>query len=177
MKHDLRYIKTEKAIRKALHELAQEKDINKITVKELSERAEINKTTFYSHYETLPILIQTLENEIIEYIISNLDRVTLLFEDSDKFIDNLYNNLQDCNINGINKFNIGDQHFANLLAESIEKEVILRNINTSKYSQISSLLTFIIYGLLGVVKAEKSEIKDIESIKKFVKIGIMGINK
>ena len=46
IKHDLRYIKTEKAIRKTFHELLQEKDINRITVKELTERAEINKTTF-----------------------------------------------------------------------------------------------------------------------------------
>ena len=46
MKHDLRYTKTEKAIRKTFHELLQEKDIRRITVKELAERAEINKTTF-----------------------------------------------------------------------------------------------------------------------------------
>ena len=50
IKHDLRYIKTEQAIRKTFHELLQEKDISRITVKELTERAEINKTTFYAHY-------------------------------------------------------------------------------------------------------------------------------
>ena len=60
-KHDLRYIKTEKAIRKTFHELLQEKDISKITVKERTERAEINKTTFYAHYETLQDLVNTLE--------------------------------------------------------------------------------------------------------------------
>ena len=48
IKHDLRYIKTEQAIRKTFHELLQEKDVSKITVKELTERAEINKTTFYA---------------------------------------------------------------------------------------------------------------------------------
>ena len=62
-KQDLRYIKTEKAIQKAFHELLQEKTLQKITVKEIAERAEINKTTFYAHYETLPDLIDHLESE------------------------------------------------------------------------------------------------------------------
>lgn len=44
--NDLRVLKTEKLIRSALHELAQEKPISRITVKELVKRAEINKTTF-----------------------------------------------------------------------------------------------------------------------------------
>ena len=47
---DLRVKKTERAIRKAFYELMLEKPIPKITVKELAERAEINKTTFYAHY-------------------------------------------------------------------------------------------------------------------------------
>ena len=41
--NDLRYIKTERAIRKAFHDLLQEKDMKRITVRELVERAEINK--------------------------------------------------------------------------------------------------------------------------------------
>jgi len=48
-KNDLRSIKTEKAIRKAFHQLSQEKEVSKITVRELSQRAEINKSTFYAH--------------------------------------------------------------------------------------------------------------------------------
>ena len=61
--NDLRYIKTERAIRKAFHDLLQEKDMKRITVRELVERAESTKTTFYSHYETLPDLLDTLERE------------------------------------------------------------------------------------------------------------------
>ena len=44
---------------------AEERDIGRITVKELTEKAEINKTTFYAHYETLPDLVNTLEAENI----------------------------------------------------------------------------------------------------------------
>ena len=49
---DIRVKKTKRAIQKAFVALLLEKPIEKITVKEIAERAEINKTTFYSHYET-----------------------------------------------------------------------------------------------------------------------------
>ena len=106
-KKDLRYVKTERLIRKSFHELVQEKDMNRITVRELVERAEINKTTFYSHYETLPDLIDTLERENIDYIMDNLDQVELLYKDSDLFIENLYQNLKDCRIVTIGKNGAG----------------------------------------------------------------------
>ena len=48
---DIRVKKTKRAIQKAFVALLREKPIEKITVKEIAERAEINKTTFYSHYE------------------------------------------------------------------------------------------------------------------------------
>ena len=50
---DIRVKKTKRAIQKTFIDLLREKPIEKITVKEIAERAEINKTTFYSHYETL----------------------------------------------------------------------------------------------------------------------------
>ena len=46
---DIRVKKTKRAIQKAFVALLREKPIEKITVKEIAERAEINKTTFYSH--------------------------------------------------------------------------------------------------------------------------------
>lgn len=93
-KHDLRYIKTEKA--------------------------EINKTTFYTHYETLPDLVNTLEAENIDYIINKLDQVQLLFTNSDFFIDNLYRNLKDCNIAKISQSRNRNVTFLQKLKEQIE---------------------------------------------------------
>ena len=58
---DIRVKKTKRAIQKAFIALLREKPIEKITVKEIAERAEINKTTFYSHYETLDALTAEIE--------------------------------------------------------------------------------------------------------------------
>lgn len=169
---DLRYIKTEKLIRKTFHELVQEKDINHITVRELSERAEINKTTFYSHYETLPHLIDTLEKENIDYIMDNLDQVQLLYTDSDMFIDNLYHNLQDCKIVIISKNSVGNQRFAERLKYAISDEISKQSIDISQYKQTLVLLKFILHGLLGMMNTGKVEDDEIKYIKELVKSGL-----
>ena len=48
---DIRIEKTERAIKQAFMELRREKPVEKIRVKELCDRACINKSTFYAHYQ------------------------------------------------------------------------------------------------------------------------------
>ena len=171
-KQDLRYMKTEKAIQKAFHELLQEKTLQKITVKEIAERAEINKTTFYAHYETLPDLIDSLESEYVEYIVANLDQVQVLFEDSDRFIENLYKNLQDSKINSISKNGTVSQRFIDLLSCSLKEELKAKNINANQYRHIETLLVFIVHGILGVVQAGEENPEKMVYIQQFVKNGL-----
>lgn len=64
-KEDLRVIKTKQAIRKTFEEMVCEMDYDKITVKELTERAMINRKTFYLHYETVDDLLEELQDEIM----------------------------------------------------------------------------------------------------------------
>lgn len=172
--NDLRYIKTERAIRKAFHELLQEKDLKRITVRELVERAEINKTTFYSHYETLPDLIDTLEREKINYILDNLDEVLLLYRDPDQFIDNLYRNLLDCQIYEISQHGAGGRQFVNRLKDVLSCEIKERGIQVENYKDTSAILVFILHGLLGVMNTERYTQKDIEAVKRLVKTGLKG---
>lgn len=63
---DLRVIKTKKAIRNAFAELLVEKDINDITVKDVADRAIINRKTFYNYYKGIHQIVDEIENEVIE---------------------------------------------------------------------------------------------------------------
>ena len=47
---DARVRYTRKVLKESLLSLLKEKPINKITVKEVCELAELNRATFYSHY-------------------------------------------------------------------------------------------------------------------------------
>lgn len=74
---DLRVIKTIEGIKTAFEELICEKDYEKITVKELCERARINKKTFYHYYETLDALLTELQAELSEGYIERIKDYSL----------------------------------------------------------------------------------------------------
>ena len=63
---DLRIQKTMDAIQKTFEDMICEMDYEKITVKELCERARINKKTFYRYYSTLDDLLTELQGVMIE---------------------------------------------------------------------------------------------------------------
>lgn len=56
-------IRSKKLIRHAFVELVLEKDLEKITVKNIVERAEISRGTFYAHYSDMYAVIEEIENE------------------------------------------------------------------------------------------------------------------
>jgi len=78
---DPRIKKTRRFLRKALVELIDEKGFEAMTVRDLTERAEINRATFYQHYtdkyDLLDSNIDELIDHLIAYVIPN-DREDLL---------------------------------------------------------------------------------------------------
>ena len=87
---DLRIKKTKRAIRSAFYELIKEKPLEKITVREIAERAEINKTTFYAHYETVYDLVDQLEQEAVAEVISQLNTAQGLLSSPRAFVKDIY---------------------------------------------------------------------------------------
>jgi len=73
-KKDRRIGKTQKSIRDALINLLEEKDISKITIKELADNANINRKTFYMHYSSIYDIFDQIENETIEKFLLILEK-------------------------------------------------------------------------------------------------------
>ncbi len=69
---DLRIERTKRSIINAFIELRAKKPLEKITVKELSELALINKATFYSHYNDIYDLSEQLEKEAVDIVLKNI---------------------------------------------------------------------------------------------------------
>lgn len=72
---DKRIEKTKTAIKHAYIELYTNKSLHKITVKELCEKANINKSTFYVHYKDIYHLDDSLKKEAISTIIHAIPHV------------------------------------------------------------------------------------------------------
>ena len=67
-KNDLRFQKTELAIRNAYVSL-KKRGKTSVKVVDLCEAAMINKTTFYTHYETIEHLHRTICNEFVSEVL------------------------------------------------------------------------------------------------------------
>ena len=68
MSTDKRVLKTKKAITTAFMELTLEKDIRKITVSDIAERAVINRSTFYLHYADAKDVLDDIERDISDTV-------------------------------------------------------------------------------------------------------------
>lgn len=64
-REDRRVRRTRAGIRRAFLELLDEKDYGQITVTELSERADINRKTFYAYYSGMEDLLRDLEKDLL----------------------------------------------------------------------------------------------------------------
>jgi len=68
---DRRQKKTRAAIYSAFTELLKTENYSKITVQEIIDKADIGRTTFYSHFETKDDLLKSLSQDIFEHVFSD----------------------------------------------------------------------------------------------------------
>ena len=78
-KEDRRVRRTKKLLTQALTQLLQEKQINEITVKELTDLADMNRGTFYLYYKDMFDMLEKIEDGMFEA----LDEIVSLHEHGD----------------------------------------------------------------------------------------------
>ena len=87
---DLREKKTKRSIKNAFIKLRSTKPLERITIKELVESAEISKATFYLHYRDIYDLSDSLQKELIQNILQSLDQPELFLSDTTAFTSALF---------------------------------------------------------------------------------------
>lgn len=78
---DLRVLKTNELIRNTFLELLAQKEFTEISVKEITVKARINRSTFYKHYEDKYLLRDSIVDHMLEEFIAYMD-VNFLVADS-----------------------------------------------------------------------------------------------
>ena len=71
-KSDRRIRQRKKAVHEALLQLLEEKKLTEISIVELTERADINRKTFYNHYRDLYAVLDEIEDEWVDRLMNNL---------------------------------------------------------------------------------------------------------
>ena len=73
-KEDRRIAMTKRLLKAALIELLKEQDIYHISIRELCERADVNRTTFYKYYGSQFDLLTDMEKDMLDFIAKAIER-------------------------------------------------------------------------------------------------------
>ncbi len=97
-KEDPRAVRSKKMFKEALLELLVENpSLSQLTVQKIARRAELNRATFYLHYEDITDLLRQMTNELMEELSDKLDVLVHadFIENEDyliRFLDYIYEN-------------------------------------------------------------------------------------
>lgn len=155
-KMDRRVRKTRSLLLNGLIQLMQEKDVKDISVKELSDLVDINRGTFYLHYNDIYDMLHKIEEELFQEFNEILDRRLV----SETLVDSPKEILQDVFVflernHDLAKVMMGphgDLAFTNHLKNLVKERSmhVLEKAHTSEYSEY--LPSFIVSGCVGVIE-------------------------
>ncbi|MBQ6586619.1 MAG: TetR/AcrR family transcriptional regulator [Coriobacteriales bacterium] len=66
---DLRFVKNREALQRAYIDLVKQKGSGNVSVKELTERARVNRMTFYSHYDAVGDILVEYVDQLVDAIL------------------------------------------------------------------------------------------------------------
>lgn len=80
-KEDPRTFHTQKMLKEALLTLLQEgHSLHQISIHKLTQRANLNRTTFYLHYQNINELKEHLTNDILQVLTDKIENLTSIFD-------------------------------------------------------------------------------------------------
>lgn len=158
-KEDRRVRRTKKLLTQALTQLLQEKQINEITVKELTDLADMNRGTFYLYYKDMFDMLEKIEDGMFEA----LDAIISLHEHDDvsqqtkpillDLFDFIEENQEMCRVLLSPH---GDMNFLHRLNEVVREKCLKAwpDIRKEKgEADFDYHYSFVVFGCAGIVRA------------------------
>lgn len=154
MKSDARVRYTKMVIKQSFLSLLSQKNINNISVKEICDSSEINRSTFYNHYKDAYDLLEQIQNEMCDQIQSALINTTQSkFSMASTVLSVVNHNLDLCKILFSEH---GDKKFLRRIADIGQKHSI--ELWKGKYSkatqeQLELVYLFISNGSVAIIES------------------------
>ena len=161
-KVDRRVIKTRRQLKKGLAALMKEKSVNQITVKELVEEVDINRSTFYLHFKDIQDLLREIEENMEAQIKRAIEEHPIVSgnENAFYFIEEMFRVLDE--EREISKALIGpngDMGFIHRIERIIKENSrgTLEKMFPGKKEDLKYFYAFCLSGCLGLVKVWLNE--------------------
>lgn len=161
-KVDRRVIKTRRQLKKGLAALMKQKSVNQITVKELVEEVDINRSTFYLHFKDIQDLLREIEENMEAQIKRAIEEHPIVSgnENAFYFIEDMFRVLDE--EREISKALIGpngDMGFIHRIERIIKENSrgTLEKMFPGKKEDLKYFYAFCLSGCLGLVKVWLNE--------------------
>ena len=148
---------TKRLINESFIELLQAKPFNKISVKEICDNADINRTTFYNYYDDQYDLLSNIEDNFIndintllkKYDFFNSNRVNV-----DTMLLEILNYIKDNKLIFLSLFETYDANFINRIV-NVLGEAFIKMLQKGKglnKKEAEYELYYVVYGILNVIR-------------------------
>lgn len=158
LKQDRRIRRTQKLLKDSLIELMQEKEFKNITVKDITERADLNRGTFYLHYSDTYHLLQDIEDEVLSDFQEMINCYKHSFQNGtllpvlNPIINYIGENAAICHILFANNASVDFLNRFHSLIHQNGLEIIHAMFPQADESISNCFFEFVTYGLIGMLK-------------------------
>ena len=176
-KNDIKSNKTKKKICDTYIEIYKNKDINQITIKEITNKAGYNRSTFYIYYKDIYDLHEQIKNNIINKAkngTQKLNNKDFSFKELFKIIMDFYNKNEKYITTLVTK--------DNTLAENIKKEIkpvmkklLKKELNKPEDDYLIEYHISAVFGLINFWINNNKNIKTDELFKLLYKVSTKGV--
>ena len=155
---DRRVRKTRRQLRECLITLLKEKKVQDITVRELTDMADLNRGTFYLHYKDVFDLLEKTEAELQEdfnQLVCKHDAVDLKERPSVIFIEIYCFVYDNADLIEILLGENGDLNFVNRLKQLIREKCLkdwMEVFRSGNAAAFDAFFSFIVSGCIGLVQ-------------------------
>lgn len=157
-KDDRRVKRTRRLLKQGLAELLRQKHFSDISARDITEKMDLNKATFYLHYKNTYELLQDLETDLLEQAQEMIDRYEYdETEDSmrkffEPLLDFVVENRSVCEALFVNN---ASSDFTGRVVEFIYKngtEIMKKRFPKISAEDADYVLSFVAFGLIGLLR-------------------------
>ncbi|MCR4620565.1 MAG: TetR/AcrR family transcriptional regulator [Clostridiales bacterium] len=152
---DRRVRRTKKLLAQALTSLMGQKQLKDITVKELTEKADMNRGTFYLYYRDIFQMLESIEDELLSSLNLILDEKLGETPPNERMLIELFEFIRmNQQIMDVLLSSRGDICFLHKLNRLIrEKCISIWGITSEREGEFDYNYYFVAFGCMGLVKA------------------------
>lgn len=153
-KMDRRVRYTKSALRESLLDLLREKPIGRVTVADLCRRADINRNTFYAHYQSPGQLLLEIEDELFEEISRSLRESNLSVGSINGLLEEILQLIaQNSDLCAILFGEFGDKDYIRKIMYIAHDESMRQwgTVTSLSQTQLERIYTFVVNGSVAVI--------------------------